>query len=338
MHNSNRVGKDQLGICVLLAHNLFSGVGLNLTGADRIILYDPDWNPSSDAQARERAWRFGQERPVTVYRLITAGTIEEKIYHRQIFKTALSNKILQDPRQRRLFSQRELCDLFSLGSDTGSVRGGGDGVTDTALATQGVGNVTDEADERVTLAKETNDDNDMTLKKVMKSKGLAGIFDHEVMEPGCKTKSGTEKEIEKQAKTVAKEAVKALMSSVQNNTGLGVPTWTGAEIRNTRQLARAPANPGLSDRLSSASLLGSIRRNNTSVRTDGEICNEGDTGKYSNLLKRLQNFIRVEKPTTDGILDEFNEIPESEMSIFRQLLKSVATMDGHGRWKVKSLN
>ena len=39
-----------------------------------------DWNPQIDCQARERAWRFGQKNPVTVYRLITAGTIEEKIY------------------------------------------------------------------------------------------------------------------------------------------------------------------------------------------------------------------------------------------------------------------
>lgn len=46
-------------------------------------------------QARERSWRVGQLRQVTVYRLITAGTIEEKIYHRQIFKTALTNRVLQ---------------------------------------------------------------------------------------------------------------------------------------------------------------------------------------------------------------------------------------------------
>lgn len=46
-------------------------------------------------QARERSWRVGQRRSVTVYRLITAGTIEEKIYHRQIFKTALTNRVLQ---------------------------------------------------------------------------------------------------------------------------------------------------------------------------------------------------------------------------------------------------
>lgn len=58
------------------------GLGVNLVGADRIIIYDPDWNPSTDTQARERAWRIGQKKNVTIYRLITSGTIEEKIYHR----------------------------------------------------------------------------------------------------------------------------------------------------------------------------------------------------------------------------------------------------------------
>ncbi len=57
-------------------------------------------------QARERAWRIGQKREVTVYRLITAGAVEEKIYHRQIFKQFLSNKILKDPKQRRFFKVR----------------------------------------------------------------------------------------------------------------------------------------------------------------------------------------------------------------------------------------
>ncbi|EDQ91905.1 uncharacterized protein MONBRDRAFT_3344, partial [Monosiga brevicollis MX1] len=59
------------------------GLGVNLTGADRVVIFDPDWNPSTDVQARERAWRIGQSRAVAVYRLLCAGTIEEKIYHRQ---------------------------------------------------------------------------------------------------------------------------------------------------------------------------------------------------------------------------------------------------------------
>ena len=59
------------------------GLGINLTGANRVLLVDPDWNPANDAQARERAWRVGQSRAVAVYRLVTAGTLEEKVYQRQ---------------------------------------------------------------------------------------------------------------------------------------------------------------------------------------------------------------------------------------------------------------
>lgn len=56
------------------------GLGINLIGADRVIIFDPDWNPATDLQARERAWRIGQTNSVTIYRLLTAGTIEEKVY------------------------------------------------------------------------------------------------------------------------------------------------------------------------------------------------------------------------------------------------------------------
>lgn len=52
-----------------------------------------DWNPATDTQARERAWRIGQQRPVTIYRLITSGTIEEKVYHRQVYKSYLTNTV-----------------------------------------------------------------------------------------------------------------------------------------------------------------------------------------------------------------------------------------------------
>lgn len=104
-------------IHVFLLTTKVGGLGVNLTGADRVIIYDPDWNPSTDLQARERAWRLGQKREVTVYRLMTAGTIEEKIYHRQIFKQFLTNKILRDPKQRQTFQMSDLQDLFTLGND-----------------------------------------------------------------------------------------------------------------------------------------------------------------------------------------------------------------------------
>jgi DNA helicase INO80 len=54
-------------------------LGINLTAADTVIFYDHDWNPSNDAQAMDRAHRLGQTRQVTVYRLITKGTIDERI-------------------------------------------------------------------------------------------------------------------------------------------------------------------------------------------------------------------------------------------------------------------
>ncbi|BFZ02829.1 hypothetical protein BsWGS_05868 [Bradybaena similaris] len=103
-------------IYLFLLTTRVGGLGVNLTGADRVIIYDPDWNPSTDVQARERAWRIGQTRQVTIYRLLTSGTIEEKIYHRQIFKQFLTNRVLKDPKQRRLFKSHDMWELFSLGS------------------------------------------------------------------------------------------------------------------------------------------------------------------------------------------------------------------------------
>lgn len=100
---------------VFLLTTKVGGLGINLTGANRVIIYDPDWNPSTDIQARERAWRLGQKREVMIYRLMTAGTIEEKIYHRQLFKQFLINKILRDPKQRQTFQMKDLHDLFTLG-------------------------------------------------------------------------------------------------------------------------------------------------------------------------------------------------------------------------------
>ncbi|KAG2223240.1 hypothetical protein INT45_006121, partial [Circinella minor] len=112
----NEFNTDE-NVYVFLLTTKVGGLGLNLTGADRVILFDPDWNPSTDMQARERAWRLGQTKDVTIYRLMTSGTIEEKIYHRQIYKQFLTNKILKDPKQKRFFDASNLRSLFTLGAD-----------------------------------------------------------------------------------------------------------------------------------------------------------------------------------------------------------------------------
>ncbi|GMS95500.1 hypothetical protein PENTCL1PPCAC_17675 [Pristionchus entomophagus] len=113
---------ENSSIFIFLLTTRVGGVGVNLTAANKVVIFDPDWNPSTDAQARERAWRIGQMREVTVYRLMTTGTIEEKMYHRQIFKQFLANRVLKDPKQRRFLKTNHLHDLFTLtdGDSTGS--------------------------------------------------------------------------------------------------------------------------------------------------------------------------------------------------------------------------
>ncbi|CAI5977638.1 unnamed protein product [Closterium sp. NIES-64] len=100
------------GVFVFLLTTRVGGLGTNLTGANRVVIFDPDWNPSTDLQARERAWRIGQKREVIIYRLVTRGTIEEKVFHRQLSKQLLSNRVLRDPKQKRLFKSKDLTDLI----------------------------------------------------------------------------------------------------------------------------------------------------------------------------------------------------------------------------------
>lgn len=73
------------------------GVGLNLTSADTVILYDPWWNPAVEAQAMDRTHRIGQDKPVFVYKLLTEGTVEEKILALQEHKKALADGIYGKP-------------------------------------------------------------------------------------------------------------------------------------------------------------------------------------------------------------------------------------------------
>jgi SNF2 family DNA or RNA helicase len=72
------------------------GFGLNLTAADYVIITDPWWNPAAEDQAMGRAHRIGQLRPVTVYRLVAQGTLEEQIIALHHDKRALAEGVLAD--------------------------------------------------------------------------------------------------------------------------------------------------------------------------------------------------------------------------------------------------
>jgi len=110
-HSADQRHDSAAPFCLLLSTRV-GGVGLNLTAADRVVIFDPDWNPMTDTQARERSWRIGQKNEVKIFRLIAAETIEEIICKRQIYKHYLAQKILTDPRQTKVGDWDHLEDMF----------------------------------------------------------------------------------------------------------------------------------------------------------------------------------------------------------------------------------
>ena len=90
------------------------GTGLNLTGADMVIHYDPWWNVSTENQATDRAYRIGQRNNVQVYKLITKNSIEEKIYKLQEKKAKLADEML-DTKTKFVskLSKEEIMELFN---------------------------------------------------------------------------------------------------------------------------------------------------------------------------------------------------------------------------------
>ncbi|KDO33556.1 hypothetical protein SPRG_01594 [Saprolegnia parasitica CBS 223.65] len=88
---------------VFLISTKAGGLGLNITSATNVVIFDPSWNPAHDCQAQDRAYRIGQTRDVKVFRLITLGTIEEMIYARQIYKQQLTDTTLKGKMGPRYF-------------------------------------------------------------------------------------------------------------------------------------------------------------------------------------------------------------------------------------------
>lgn len=112
---------DSRYFCICLSVQV-GGTGLTITGADRVILVDPAWNPSMDAQAIDRVHRIGQLREVVVYRLIGAGAIEDKMFRLQVFKRGLSKTYLEQEQQIRFFTHKELKQLFEPPSSSTSTQ------------------------------------------------------------------------------------------------------------------------------------------------------------------------------------------------------------------------
>lgn len=248
---------NDLNYHVFLLTTKVGGLGVNLTGADRVIIYDPDWNPSTDIQARERAWRLGQKKDITIYRLMTAGSIEEKIYHRQIFKTFLTNKILKDPKQRRFFKVNDLQDLFTLGdqdevgTETGDLFNGSE---------QNFGGSVDRKSQKLYKPKHKNDDDfyevagldgvskldqfdggedegkeeekdnkdeeNRIMEGLFSNSGVHSALKHDDIMDSSKHELSI---IEREANKIASQAAEVLKQSrkLARKTKIGTPTWTG---------------------------------------------------------------------------------------------------------------
>ena len=273
----------------------------------------------------------------------------------------MTNSVLQNSKQRRLFTKKDLKDLFTLKADNGSIVAGAEGITETTELTKGEGYV--DPDSQTTTRDNQQDDGE-TMRTVLKSRGLAGIFDHDVVEGKSKDKRASVREMEAKAKRIAREALQNLQQSVtQENSTFGPGSRFGG---GTAQ---------------SNNLLSSIAKRNTEIMNAGTLTNATETKQNTQLLKDLQNFVRIRLPTTDEILvrifltqldafyffpnlfyrlltvfflsifllnstdicikyyescqDEFSSyVSTLDAAVFRKLLKSIATLN-NGRWKLK---
>lgn len=333
---------------VFLLTTKVGGLGINLTGADRVIIYDPDWNPLTDIQARERAWRLGQKKDITIYRLMTVGTIEEKIYHRQIFKTFLTNKILKDPKQRRFFKLNDLHDLFTLGDpdESGTEPGGlfqdykhqpngQNTLGPTLLASDDFYQVASLAGV-LKLDKFAGDDDAEDTKQDPKatedSRIMDGLFSksgvvHSTLQHDDVMEQSHEATlVEREASKVARRAAEALRQSrlQARKTAVGTPTWTGKFGRagkfgpaKVRKVA-LPAAPGKLSALSSSSILSGLRRNHAEpaplqkpAKPTKALVSPAATHLRQELLEHLVEFLEKQPGRFSRLDAILKSLPES---------------------------
>ena len=109
---------DSPKFCFLLSTRA-GGLGINLQTADTVVLFDSDWNPQADLQAQDRAHRIGQKKPVSIYRLVTENTVEEKIVERAQQKLKLDAMVVQSGRlkEKDKVSKDELMNAIKFGAD-----------------------------------------------------------------------------------------------------------------------------------------------------------------------------------------------------------------------------
>jgi len=348
-------------ISLFLLTTRVGGLGINLTGASKCVIFDPDWNPSTDVQARERAWRIGQTKEVTVYRLIVSGTIEEKVYHRQVYKQFMTDKVLKDPRQKRFFKAKDLSDLFTLGDEYAEG-------TETAAIFSSLGpsaavNNTEDLEALENITTETSDvvvqrnlDHDSVdtpkeqmnneqqegdahiLKELFDHAGIQSALDHDKIETAHNPSNNI---AQKEAKKVAEKAAKALRKSRESlrSTPVTVPTWTGRSGSAGAPALRKQFDAS-SHSKSSASILAKIRSRNAEASSLDVLHPDVSAGK--SLADRLITFLRDRggAATSATLASTFQNDTSGVISpeLFKCVLREVATLmrgPGGNKWRLK---
>ncbi|KAK2062434.1 SNF2 family domain-containing protein [Colletotrichum caudatum] len=353
-------------IDVFLLTTKTGGLGVNLTGATRIVIYDPDWNPSTDLQARERAWRLGQTKPVAIYRLMTSGTIEEKIYHRQIFKQFMTNKVLKDPKQRANFDLSDLYDLFSFGDNSHSMASANrskvfegaevkynkpdassqpekpsskavpissiktDDEIDAVRKLTGVATV-EEFTEDKTL------DDEKRITESLFSRTVESAYEHDQIMNGKQRIQADPEMNQREAQRFAAQAEAALRRAgeVARHTPIGTVTWTG-EVGE----AGRPAPQRRRGGVNSSSVMSALAdRQGLSAPTSGTSSRSGTPGVEKNLMEKdfiplIQTFIRRHggKAPSKMVVDHFNPYCQKPKQIlgFKSALATVAVLSKPG--------
>ncbi|KAF4741884.1 hypothetical protein FOZ62_005148 [Perkinsus olseni] len=326
---------------VMLLSTRVGGVGLNLTGADRIVIFDPDWNPMTDAQARERAWRIGQKNEVLIYRLIAMGTVEESMYKKQIFKHYLSQKILSDPRQRRAEYWSGLEELFRVPPeppgwaprDRGWIRDKYALTREQSHSLKSSPSPTPSPSEEGGSSEETvpNEGNEPSLE----AQQLIGcIWDQDQIEEPHLDRSQVN---EAQATRIADQALAAIRRSQDevSNYPSHVPTWTGktgqagAMAQSMSLLADVTAEEEPEERAEAVNP--GAAKSSVSSTTESRI--------MDHLIRYLASRPYFTSSTSE-LLDAMDRyVPATHRKLFRHILQEMCCFDrserGQGIWSLR---
>ena len=321
--NEFSLGPDDAGPTVLLLSTRVGGVGLNLTGAERVVIFDPDWNPMTDAQARERSWRIGQTKHVKIYRLIAAETVEEVICKRQIYKHHLAQKILVDARQGRVGEWDNLHDLFR--APTGRASSGSSAVvsetTKRIFAVLDSGEqIKEEAEDRATTP--PPQDEEESYRSL-----ITKIWDQDEIEMPKICSALVD---EGEAERAASRAVELVLGEANSERrDITVPTWTGRNASGGR--------PSTSSERSK-SLVSSLKASSQSVGATATVVESQRLIVEKQIVKDLLSLFREKDDfsiPTEELLKSFDKkISAGQSEIFRSCLRELCLFSD-GIWVLK---